>query len=165
MRALIIFYSRTGTTRRLAERIAVLTGAEREELVEPRSRRGILGSLRSAYEAARQKATPIEPIRHDRAAYDVIVVGTPVWCDSVSPPVRTLLERLRGTRPALAFFCTCGQKGERALAQMARIAGREPIATLSLTSDQVARGVARSDIDPFAVAVNEVEYARPVAAQ
>jgi len=56
---LVVFFSRTGTTRGVAEGIARATGADLEELREARSRLGILGWLRSGYEGTyRRPASP-----------------------------------------------------------------------------------------------------------
>jgi len=49
-KVLIVFFSRMGTTRLLAEAIARATHGDLEELKELRSRRGVFGWLRSGYE-------------------------------------------------------------------------------------------------------------------
>ncbi len=90
-RVLVVYYSRSGTTRKVAQCIAAALQCDSEEIVEGRSRSGILGYLRSVIEARRQTPARVAlPVR-DPSTYDVIVVGTPVWAWSVSSPVRAYM--------------------------------------------------------------------------
>lgn len=54
---LVIFYSRTGTTRRIATALAAKLGGSVEEIVEGRTRNGFLGYWKSIIEA-RRKSSP-----------------------------------------------------------------------------------------------------------
>ena len=58
-RILVVYYSRTGRTRAVGEALAQALGCEMEEIVEPRGRTGIFGSLRSAVEAWRERPSAI----------------------------------------------------------------------------------------------------------
>ncbi|HSN30884.1 MAG TPA: hypothetical protein VLT45_31565 [Kofleriaceae bacterium] len=139
-RILVVHYSRSGHTKQLAEQIAQTVGADLEAIVDPTDRSGLLGYLRSGYQAARQRTVGIGPAAHDPSAYDLVVIGTPIWNMSVSPPVRSYLARELGRLPRVAFFCTCGGSGgERAFAQMARVCGKPPAATLIVREAELAR--------------------------
>lgn len=153
MRALVVSYSRTGTTKKIAESVVAAIDGELEEIIDRTKRSGLLGYLRSGYEAARSRVIPIGPAVRDPSTYDVVIVGTPIWNLSVSSPVRSYLHRHRGAFRNVAFFCTCGGRGgERAFAQMTEICGVTPVATLVVRDAEVARSeraVARfvADID------------------
>jgi hypothetical protein len=96
--------------------------------------------LRSGYQAYRQRSVDIGPAVHDPAAYDLVMIGTPIWNMSVAPPVRSYLVRERARLPAVAFFCTCGGRGgERAFAQMARECGKAAATTLIVRESELAR--------------------------
>lgn len=139
-RILVVYYSRSGHTKRLAEQIAQAASADIEAIVDPTDRSGALGYLRSAYQAFRQRTVQIGPSKHDASAYDLVVVGTPIWDASVSSPVRSYLAREAGRLPAVAFFCTCGGRGgERAFAQMARECGKTPTTTLIVRDAELPR--------------------------
>ena len=91
-RVLILYYSLGGTTRRVADALAKLTGADIEAVQETRPRhRTPWGYARCILDSMRRRHAPIEPLDHDPTAYDLVVVGTPVWADRVSSPIRTLL--------------------------------------------------------------------------
>lgn len=146
-RTLVVHYSRTGNTRRVGRAIAEALGADVEEIRDRTDRSGIPGFLRSALEALLRSFAPIDRPRRDPADYDLVVVGTPVWTGSVSSPVRTWLWLERDRLPAVAFFATVGGGGsERAFGQMREIAGKAPVATLSLSQRDLARGVPRERV-------------------
>jgi flavodoxin len=128
---LVVYYSRTGNTRRVAEQLAHWLGCDVEALRDRASRRGIWGALRSAIEATLGTMAWVAPSRHDPATYDLVEVGTPVWTASVSSPVRSYLMRHRLRFRNVAFFCTCGGTGSRrALRQMTATSMRRALATL-----------------------------------
>jgi hypothetical protein len=165
-RVLVAHYSRSGRTKRLARAVAAALGADVEEIRDPTDRSGWLGYLRSGLEAWAGVLAPVEPPRHDPADYDVVVVGTPVWSMSVTPPVRTYLWHERPRLPQVAFLATLGGAGdERAFAQMEAIAGRVPVATLALRERDLARGVPRAEVARFAEAVLARRRRRPARAR
>ena len=136
---LIVYYSRTGATRRLAEALAKSLHADIEPIVDSKDRSGILGYLRSVAEVLQKHGAPIKPMRTDPRSYDLVVIGTPIWAWSVSSPVRSYLAANRGRLPDVAFFCTMGSRGsERAFEEMQAIAGKAPRAGCAVTAREVA---------------------------
>jgi flavodoxin len=139
MRALIAYYSRTGNTKALAREIRVTLGGDLEEIVDRTNRRGILGYLRSGRDGWLNRRSKLAPTAVDPSAFDLVVIGTPVWSASLSSPVRTFLLDHAKTLPAVAFFCTMGGRGsDRVFQQMEAICGKPPIATLARTERQLA---------------------------
>jgi len=136
---LVVSYSRTGHTRYLAQQIAEQCGADQEEIVDRVGRRGLLGYLRSLVEAVLRLSAPIAPSKRAPRDYELVIVGTPVWAWHLSSPVRAYLRRHRGEARRMAFFCTYGGSGQaRVLDEMAKLCGRPPLATLALTTRDVA---------------------------
>lgn len=134
MNALVVFYSRSGNTRRLARWIAAGLEATLEEIGEDDDRRGFFGYLRSGNQAFFHRRVPIHPPRHDPRRYDLVVIGTPVWRMSMSSPVRTYVEQYAGRLSNVAFFCTMDRFGaKRVFRQMQRACGVAPQATLART--------------------------------
>jgi flavodoxin len=109
---LIVFYSRSGATRRIAEALAAELKCDAEEIVVTISRTGLLGIMRSLIEAMRQRPASIKPTRFDPSSYDLVVIGTPVWAWSVSSPIRAYLIENGKNLPLMAFFCTLGNRGD-----------------------------------------------------
>lgn len=140
-RTLVVFYSRLGTTAKLAEAIAQATGADVERLTDTVNRQGVVGFVRSIYDAAFRRETKLDPILVDPTAYDLVIVGTPDWGRSVSSPVRTFLSTYQGRLPQVAFFLTDGAGDHAAVFRdMTALAGREPVARLGVAHDDVEAG-------------------------
>jgi menaquinone-dependent protoporphyrinogen IX oxidase len=151
---LVIFYSRSGTTRRIATALSAALGGSVEEIAEDRGRSGFLGYLRSVIEARRKRSANILPARIDPKSFDLVVIGTPVWAWSVSSPVRAYLTANKDRLPAVAFFCTLGGAGsETAFAQMQEIVGKAPRATCAVTARDIAASREAAQVADFARAL------------
>ncbi len=84
VKILVVYYSRTGTTRKVAQAIAEATHADMEEIVPVRGYKGPLGWLRAGREGSSRRPAEIAPLQKDPTAYDVVVAGTPIWGWNVS---------------------------------------------------------------------------------
>lgn len=141
---LVVYYSRTGHTRRVAEAVAKALHADVEELHDRVDRRGIVGYLRSGAEAAFGVSTELEPPKRDPHDYDVVVVGSPVWNFSISTPIRTYLWMERARLPKVAFLLTLGGMGaDRVFGQMEDLAAKAPVATLVVPERELSRPMIR----------------------
>jgi flavodoxin len=159
-RILIVYYSRSGYTRRVARMLARRLGGDIDEIKIVQPVRGPLGYALSAIEALAEITPPVRPALKSPKGYDCIVVGTPVWFWSLSSPVRAWLANNRVPRARFAFFCTMGGSGSgRVFAAMAKVAKAKPIATLALTDEELdARDTAK--LDAFVAAVKRGAPAR-----
>ncbi len=152
MKALVIYYSRSGNTRKIAEAIADALRAyaevKLEEIVDTRKRKGVFGIIGAGKDSVFKHTTPIEPVKADLSSYDLVVFGTSVWVGAVASPVRTLLSKHGNNVKQLVFFCTTFGIGiKRAFRVMEELCGKAPAATLGFTArrrkdaDGVAAGV------------------------
>ncbi len=91
MTTLIVYYTRSGNTKKAAEELAKELGASLLELREDRPRKGIFGFMRSGFEAALKKTVPIKPFSENLSSFDRVVIATPVWAGHVCSPMRTFL--------------------------------------------------------------------------
>jgi flavodoxin len=105
MKSLVVYYSRTGTSKFVAETIAKQLGSDIEEVVDLKNREGKLGYMSAGKDASLGKETRIGPTTKTPSDYDLIVIGTPVWAWSPSSPIRTYLKKsnLSGKKVALFF--------------------------------------------------------------
>jgi len=159
MRALVVFYSLTGTTGRVARALAAELGADLEKIQCPSYRPGIFGFWRAGYASWRNKIPEISPSKFIPSDYDLLVVGGPVWAWNACTPVRAYLMREATLLPAVGFFVTAGGVGSKqALATMEALGGRTPTATLALKTEDFKQGKDQSSIASFAAALRRAEY-------
>lgn len=155
-RALVVYYSRTGYTRRIAEEIARALACDICPIEEEKARHGLLGYLRSAYEAMTRKQPMIAELARDPRQYELVVVGTPIWGWGLSSPVRAFAARYRDRLGRVAFFCTMGGSGaEKAFGELQQAVGRVPVATLGLTDGEIDARTHTQKLDRFASALRE----------
>lgn len=147
---LIAYYTRDGHTKAVAQEIAKSLGADIEEIVDRKSRKGIVGWLLGGRDATRKKETEIEPPKRDPAAYGLVVVGTPIWAWNMAPAVRTYLSQNKGKIKQTAFFCTeGGSGGEKTFGYMEELSGLKPRAVLELNAKELAGPTKEVKISEF----------------
>ncbi len=130
-KTLVAYYSMTGHTRRIANEVRDVTGAELEEIQEPTPRQGLTGVLRALFDGVVRRTPPILVAGHDPADYDLLVIGGPVWAGRMAAPVRTYAKRYGANARHVAFFCTEGGRGaETAFADLEELCQHPPEATL-----------------------------------
>ena len=151
MKTLVVYYTRSGNTTKVAEEIAAALGADIELLKDGVNRGGPIGFVKSGREAKFGTMVNLEPLEHDLSTYDLVVVGTPVWARMVSSPVNTFLREVNLGGAKLAWFCTVGASSdafkENCFATMAEAAGRTPIATAGFSAKELKNDHARAVAD------------------
>jgi flavodoxin len=150
MKTLIIYYSRTGRTKRLAEDVQARLGCGIERIQTMKDFSGFMGFFRIAREPKKEHPFEIQTFRIDPDQYDLVVVGTPVWGKDVSIPVRDLLRRYKGHLKAVAFIATHGSSDPGpAFRSMEEACGRPPVATLGVSARRLRRNAYSSELERF----------------
>lgn len=94
MKTLVVYYSQSGNTKKIAKKVAETTGADIEliETVSPYTGdyQKIVADAQDEVERDYQR--PIKPLKHNVNDYDRIIVGTPTWWYKMSSPVLTFLS-------------------------------------------------------------------------
>ena len=121
MKAIIIFYSYSGITRGVAEAAKTACGGDLVE-VKPREKYSSLTAYTlGCFRALRDEGEPIDPEMIDVSAYDLIVIGTPVWAWKATPPVNAAIAALTGCEGKRAvLFATCGASAKETLPTLRR---------------------------------------------
>jgi hypothetical protein len=159
---LVVYYSRTGTTRSVARMLAERLGCRLEEIVDPTPRSGLRGYLRCMVDIGLRRRTRLSALKEDPSKYQLVIVGTPVWGSSVSTPVRSYLLAMRERPPHMAFFLTHGGTGrERVFRQMRKLAKCPADALLSVTEHEFDRGQASARVDEFVAHLRAIVGEQP----
>ena len=122
---LIAFFSQGSNTKRIAEELESLLGADSERIVEKKSRKGFFGFLSAGADASMGRIGKIEPPSRDPSAYDIVIVCTPVWAGKVTPAVRAYLTLMRERLPEVACVVVAGVSAPQGVVKsMEGIAGK-----------------------------------------
>ncbi|MCW4015599.1 MAG: NAD(P)H-dependent oxidoreductase [Candidatus Bathyarchaeota archaeon] len=106
MKTLVAYYSLTGNTKFVAEQIAGQLEADLCEVsAKTYKKKGKLLYLKGGSASMREKLTEIESSK-SIDAYDLVVVGSPVWAGKIAPPIRTFLVKNDFADKQVALFVT-----------------------------------------------------------
>ncbi|MEY8001767.1 flavodoxin [Clostridium sp. Mt-5] len=107
---LIVYYSYTNNTKKVAEKIQKATGSDicRIETVKPYT-----GDYNSVVDQGKQEVDSgykpaIKPLSVNLEDYDTIILGTPVWWYTYSPAVATFLSKYDLSGKKIIPFVTNG---------------------------------------------------------
>lgn len=156
---LVVYYSSSGNTERVAQAIAEALDADLEGIQEVRPTevdlhgKGVgnfLSMGKTAFNALSGRAVGIKELEHSVADYDLVVVGTPVYAGSLSGPVRAFLEKACGKMKTVAFFCTGDDPAnEKVFVQMQEVCGISPKAVTPFHAPEVRAGAFQPQVEAF----------------
>jgi hypothetical protein len=155
VRRLIVYYSRTGTTKTAAKALAGMMGADIAEITCDHYGRGLLRYFRAAYDSVRGKLPAIGLPALLRVPYDLVVIAAPIWASHPALPIRALLESDVKLPKRVSLLLTCmGSPPERAFAEME---ARLPVpaeAKLALKSKDVQEDRVSAALRDFATCLS-----------
>ncbi len=124
---LVIYYSYEGNTEQIAKVIANKLNADVLFLkpVKEMTSKGFTKFLWGGRQVVLKKKPELKPLKKNPLDYDVLVIGTPVWAYTFTPPLRTFFGEIPLKGKKIALFCT--HEGG-------------PRKTLNKMADQVSKG-------------------------
>jgi len=156
MKTLILFYSRTGITKKIAENLTNSLGADMEEVFDTVNRSGVFGYMRAGKDAISKKLTIIKPLIHNLSDYDLIIIGTPVWVGLMATPIRTIITEQKDKIKQVALFCTQGATNTQgALADMTKLLEKQIVATLEISTKEVVNNNFTEKLNKFVSEINK----------
>ncbi|MBU0951405.1 MAG: flavodoxin [Elusimicrobia bacterium] len=131
---LVVFYSRSGNTERVAKDVATAVGADTEKLIDKTKRSGVFGFIFGGRGAMRNKETELEPIKTEVSKYDIVVLGTPVWAGRMTPAIRTYINKNRDKFKTIACIITAGSGSALSIVpSIEELSGKKAIACIGLS--------------------------------
>jgi flavodoxin len=125
MKALIVFYSLQGNCKMIAEEIGNHIQADVLQLfpVDDIKPNGFGRYLWGGRQVIKQIEPELKAYTIDLSAYDMVIIGTPVWANTYAPALRTFLSHneISGKNVAL-YACSGGNKGKTFLRLKERLA-------------------------------------------
>lgn len=161
MRILIVYYSRTGHTKKVALELAALLAADVAEICCPRYRKGGLRYLLAGYDSVQGRLPHIEIPPELNAGYDLVVVGSPIWTSHPSLPIRALLSAKPNLPARVALLLVHGDHSppERAIKEVGALLPVPLEASLVLKSKDVEKQDPILLVKPFAAQLTAANQA------
>lgn len=105
---LVVYYSLTGTTKSIAQKIREKTGGD---LFEIETVKGYPAAYAKITEEAKRELETgdlpaLKKSPPEMSSYDLIIVGSPVWWYTVSTPVMSFLKQADFAGRRVSSFCT-----------------------------------------------------------
>ncbi len=112
---LVVYYSSSGNTRKVAQTLAEKLGADLDEIrpsdkvevnIKGKGFRNFMNMGRVVFGGKTKRNVGLEPAAYDPADYDLVVVGTPVYANTLPAEPRAYLANHKTRFKTVAFFCT-----------------------------------------------------------
>ena len=109
MNSLTIFYSLGGNTRLIARTIAQTIQGDMLELrpLKKYASKGFLKFFAGGKDVILKKTPPLETYHFKPNQYQLLILGTPVWAGSYTPPFKTFFHEQVIEQKNIALFCCC----------------------------------------------------------
>ncbi len=138
MKTAVVYYSQSGNTEYAARKIAAILGADLIPIkpVKAFPDKGFRKFFWGGKSAVMGDRPALEPVGFSPEDYDAVILGTPVWAGTFTPPIRTFADLYRdalGAKPLAFFACMSGAGAEKAAERLAKFLGIDAFrATLAL---------------------------------
>lgn len=155
MKAILVYYSQTGNTEKTANLLTESIEKKDIKVTKVSLERSEESSYEEDVEDAKKEAlAEIKTTKTDLSEYDLLLIGTPVWCGKPATPVNTFMEKCEGLEGMkIATFLTHGGGGSAMtfdkIEDELGPKGGEFVGRLELSSDEIENEVCRKKIEEF----------------
>ena len=104
MNKVVLFFSRTGNSKRVATKIASGLGLKPIEITDDKNWNGIFGYLKGGYYASANKSVNII-VNGDYKGADEYIIVSPLWAGGPAPTVREFLKQVPINKVNLVLTC------------------------------------------------------------
>ncbi len=160
MKVLVVYYSRSGTTKKLAQKLSVELNADIEEIIDKKNRSGLIGWIFGGRDGMKRIPTDIDPIKNNPENYDVVLIGGPLWgFRGIAPASRTYLVQNKDKIKQIAFFMTRGGKSssDPALKDLKEVYGKPVLGTLDIMQKDLESPETAEQIASFVKTIKNVK--------
>ena len=77
-----------------------------EQIIDLKDRSGLFNFFICGKNATKHNLTDIDSIKYYPVEYDLIIIGTPIWGNTMTPAIRTYITHKKPVLKKVAFFFT-----------------------------------------------------------
>ncbi|HCT85037.1 MAG: hypothetical protein DKM50_10865 [Candidatus Margulisiibacteriota bacterium] len=137
-KVLVVYYSKTGNTERVAKDIASRLHADIEKITDKKNRSGFLNYFFAAKDASKKSLTELGELQKNPVNYDLTIIGTPIWAWNMAPAVRAYLTKTGKQLKKVAFFTTSGNTDpKKVVGYMEEVSGKKAIALTGFNAKEL----------------------------
>jgi len=150
MKTLVIYYTRTNFTKKIAEELSVKLQTTIEEVIDLKNRRGALGFVIAGKDAVQKNLTEIKLPDLNFADYDLVLVGTPVWAGTMAPAIRTILTDKKSELKKVACFATQGgQNLQKVFSEVEKLIDKKLVASEFFVDKEIVQKIYTDKMEKF----------------
>lgn len=132
MKTLVVYFSRMGHSKKVAELLKEQLNADVEELqmIAPYPDDGKPHYMKFGFQAMLGFKPELKPLGVTLDDYDLVIIGSPTWNWRISPPVLSFITKYPLTGKKVALFVTAGGDGVKCLGRFkTKMQGSQIIST------------------------------------
>jgi flavodoxin len=138
MKTLIVYYTNTGNTEKVANQIQKQTDGVIEKIEDNINRRGIIGFLKSGFQAARKSIVSINEPTYNPSDFDQIIIVSSIWNGTINSPMRTYLQKYKKEIGSYKLILVRGGiEIEPVVSEVTSILGKSPIKVLGIKNKEI----------------------------
>ncbi|MBN1217083.1 MAG: flavodoxin [Candidatus Lokiarchaeota archaeon] len=141
---LIVYFSLTGNTKTIAEKIATICNADILELKLKKELKPDKGMTYfwGGFQATMKRKPKLVEFDINPFDYELIIIGTPVWAWTFSPPIRSFISKFKLNGKNVILFVSCDGNGEKAMKRF-----KEALKETNIISDSIFQNHKQEGID------------------
>ncbi len=123
IKPLVIYYSHEGFTEFMAKSMAEVLECPALRLtpLDEETHKGFSKYFWGGKEVIFKREPELEPLPLNLDEFDLLLIGTPVWAYSFTPPLRTFFNNVTFSEKSVAVFCTHEGGPKNTLEKMKKI--------------------------------------------
>lgn len=157
-KVLVVTYSLTGTSRRLAQQLCSQQAWPMGEIREARTRKGMSGMLRCLLDSWLKRTPEVAYAGPPPIAFDTVVLVSPIWAYRLAGPMRSFVSSRQKQLPDVALISVMGGAGaQQAEAEVVGLLGRPLILSTSFKQKEVQARACTDHLKAFASALETAQ--------
>lgn len=134
MRVLVVYYSRTGVTKKLALKLSKKFDADLCEITCPRYTLGVFSYFKAGYDSVTHRLPAITTSENIYHNYDLVLIGSPIWTSYPALPIRSFLDSQPALPENIGLFFSYGGHSlpEKAISHIEKTLGRPVTGALAI---------------------------------
>lgn len=154
MSTLVVYFTRTGNSEKIAKKITQKINCDIEEIVDKKKWSGFVGFFTGGFSALTGKNTNINTSIKKPQDYEKIVIVSPVWASNMPPAIREYIKKNKSEFNFIYFVLTYNSGGDKEAAQKMRELAGEPSAVVSFSKKERDNEIEEQKINDFIKKIN-----------